>query len=76
MAVVLPLGYEMVHFSSLNRAPHFTRSSLEMDIQWLKKCPHVSQILKDSVIEQHILNIIPNAWWLTLSANLWLEYAS
>ena len=34
-------------------------------IQWLKKCPHVSQILKDSVIAQHILNIIPNAWWLT-----------
>lgn len=33
VAVVLPLGYEMVHFSSLNRAPHFTRSSLEMDIR-------------------------------------------
>ena len=34
-------------------------------LQWLKKCPHVSQILKESVIEQHILNIIPNTWWLT-----------
>ena len=35
------------------------------EIQWLKKCPHVSQILKDSVIARHILNIRPNAWWLT-----------
>ena len=35
------------------------------NVQWLKKCPHVSQILKDSVIAQHILNIRPNAWWLT-----------
>ena len=34
-------------------------------LQWLKKCPHVSQILKDSIIARHILNIIPNAWWLT-----------
>ena len=31
-------------------------------LQWLKKCPHVSQILKDSVIARHILNIRPNAW--------------
>ena len=34
-------------------------------VQWLKKCPHVSQVLKDSVIGRHILNIRPNAWWLT-----------
>ena len=36
-----------------------------MVIQWLKKCTHVSQILKDSVIAWHILNIRPNAWWMT-----------
>ena len=42
-----------------------TEVSEEEYIQWLKKCPHVSQILKDSVIARHILNIRPNAWWLT-----------
>ena len=39
--------------------------SMHQELQWLKKCPHVSQILKDSVIVRHILNIKPNAWLLT-----------
>ena len=40
-------------------------SDRDLHIQWLKKCPHVSQILKDSVIARHILSIRPNTWWLT-----------
>ena len=59
----------MVHNSAQpsHRTCAISLLALEMFclLQWLKKCPHVLQILKDSVIARHILSIRPNTWWLT-----------